>query len=201
MMTVFSPSVRNPHSATVTLIFEEEDSLEVVKSGCFRVIIEVRHHCRAIGMLKEEDGFSWTEDQLCVCHVTHRYGMCMPHAEAIKLCKVANTSTANDWRYTSFVGTMKALLNYAGSFKLKHGVKFVSSRTKDIVDDTQSSDYFPAQSCETYNVYRRFCKLVIKKKRFWTLSKHSAVSIPVRKWLDISHVDTLEWYVLERDDA
>lgn len=73
-------------------------------------------------------------------------GVCIKHAEAMTLRKVASTAAAIVRRDTSFLDRMKALENYAVPFDLEYHVMFVDARTQDIVDDTQSSDYAPTRN-------------------------------------------------------
>lgn len=48
---------------------------------------------------------------------------------------------------------MKALMNYACACYQQYSVQFADARTKDIVNDTVSSDDLPTRNRSTYNRY------------------------------------------------
>lgn len=68
------------------------------------------HRHRAVAMLEEGGSFSWTEEQFRVRPVVRHNGVSIRHAEAMKLHKVMNTSTALALRDTSLIYTMNALV-------------------------------------------------------------------------------------------
>lgn len=114
--------------------FEERYIRQVVRKGCFLLIMDGPHHRRSIEMVKEEGRFSWTDKRFCVLHVMCRNGVSIQHAEAMKLSKVINTLSTIARREKSLVDTMNALENYHGAFGLEYCLKFVDARKKDIVD-------------------------------------------------------------------
>lgn len=67
-------------------------------------------------------------------------------AEAIKLTKSCNTSSALVRCDSTFIDTMKVMMNYAVVFNLEHGVRFFYASKKDIVDDSLSSENLPTRT-------------------------------------------------------
>lgn len=60
------------------------------------------------------------------------------------------------------------------SFELEYSVWFAEGKTKDIVNDIQSSNYLSTRSCKTYNRYKHFDILIINNKEI--LNSLEAVS-------------------------
>lgn len=72
----------------------------------------------------------------------------------------------------------------------------MDTRTKNIVDDRHSSDYFSTRSCRKYNGYIRFANLVIEKEILGLLKALSS-GCASENWLGISRVDTPVLHVSE----
>lgn len=134
-------------------------------------------------------------------HVMRNDGLLIQYAEAMKVSKVANSSHAIFGRDTWFVETMKELVNYATQVKLEYNITFVDARTKDIIDDTQSSENLPTRGCRTYNQYVRFVRLAIKNKGILDLLEAPRSERTSGKSLGISRVVGRVLYVLEPKDA
>lgn len=113
----------------------------------------------------DESGFhGWTGERFYVYHVMQCDGVSIQHAESLELSKVANQSTPIFRNDTSFVDAMKALASYAGTIEFKYGVKYIDTKAKGIVDDTQSLDYLRTWSLGMYNQYVSSTKLIKNKK-------------------------------------
>lgn len=104
-------------------------------------------------------------------------------------------------RSTLLKDTVQALVNSAGAFEIEYSVIFVYARTRDIVGETQSSDYLPTRCRWIYNQYMGFSKLFIENKKILDILEALSSERSGGKSLSISHVDILLVYVLERDDA
>lgn len=57
-----------------------------------------------------------------MCHLICCYVVSVLHAGTIKLTKVEYTSTAIIQRDTSYIDTIKALVNYSAAYALEYGV-------------------------------------------------------------------------------
>lgn len=70
---------------------------------------------------------------------------------------------------TSFVDTMKALINYAGACFQLYVVQSAGAQTEYILGDTVSFDYIPMRRRSTYSGYVRFAKQIIKNQELLDL--------------------------------
>lgn len=138
-------------------------------------------------MLKEESDFLSTRDQFHVRHVMRRDGVSIQHAEAIKLTRLVNTSTALFGRDTSFVEMVKELVDYAGTFELEYGVNVVDASMSDVVEDMHSSDYLPTIIHWTHNWYTRFANLAIQNKQILDLLEALTLRVHVEsRWVSLT---------------
>lgn len=87
----------------------------------FFVIMDGHHQNRGIDILEEGNVFPCTEESLRGCCDMWHDVVSIQHAVIVTLSKVANTSTDILWKDTSFVDSVKALVNYAGAFERMSG--------------------------------------------------------------------------------
>lgn len=92
----------------------------------------------------------WSADQLHMNLIIHRDEASIKQAEACKLRKVCNTSSAMYWKDMSLFNTMKAFVNHNEAFQVRYSLRFVDLGIEYIVDDTMSSDYLPSKMHRTY---------------------------------------------------
>lgn len=95
IMRAFSQPVGNTTHWTLSSKFGNVDGPKLVNSRCILVIVDGRHHSRAIGRLKEEKGIMWTEEWLSEHHV-----ICMK-AGSIQTAKEVNLiKPRSNWNQT-----------------------------------------------------------------------------------------------------
>lgn len=71
--------------------------------------------------------------------------------EGFKLGQLANTSSTIVRKYTFFMDSVKALVNYAKLSAPKYPFCLKFTRTTSFVDDTVSSEFIMPGICETHN--------------------------------------------------
>lgn len=97
-----------------------------------------------------------------------RAGEISKQAGAINLRKMLNAMTAYVQLETSFMDTMRAIINYASSFDLQYAVKLSNIGMQETLDDKLSANY-PPSAQSTYVHYRHVLGQLVKDEDFLTL--------------------------------
>lgn len=106
-------------------------------------------------MIRDEDGLEWASEPKRVCYAFRVGGKPISPAQAVKLSKAANISTAVLRCKATFTDMMRSLLSYARATEENYGVRSVDVRIVDIVGDMKYLGLLAANSRTTYIRYVR----------------------------------------------
>lgn len=109
-------------------------------------LLDVHHRCNAVGMLNVEDGHEWAKRPMHITQAILRDYQAIIQAEGIALPRMKNASTEIVRMDHFILSVAKAILIYAGSFKLQYGVLFPKTSIKDSVEDMMPWTYLPVGS-------------------------------------------------------
>lgn len=116
-------------------------------------------------------------------------------AQAMKLRKITNISTAIMCRKISFTNAIQSVLNYARSFEEYYAASFVDARVLDIIDNMMPSNFLDVNSEAIYVRYICVAKMMIENKRVLLLLVSHDRDAPRVKTLRIIHLDDPGLYI------
>lgn len=178
-----------PSSATGDLLLATEDGRRVVKYSVNLIILDGWCWHDTVGILRKTSEHPWTASHLRMHLIMRQDGSHPNQAQVINLSKICNTSPALVRRDSTFVETMKALINYARASDLEYSVSLVDARIKHIVHDTLSSEYLPTTTQETHVRHIRFATRCINDSVLLTLLDKMGTKGGTGKNLGIWHLD------------
>lgn len=116
-MTLTFVFALNPEKAVLSEAFEELKVRQVLKQQ-FRIVLDAgSHHHQSILSLHNDDGSQWTQEHIGNWHKIRRDGRVITSAEAIKLSRVTNLTSALV-RYNAFISNLlEGMVRYAHAFQ------------------------------------------------------------------------------------
>lgn len=142
----------------------------------------------------------WAVEPLCL-----RYAFCVIRkpifpALAIKLRKIANTSTAIVRRKSTLTVTMQSVLSYTRELEEDFAVRFFYVRIKNILEGMMPSNIFSENSRLTHLRYITVSQMMIKYKGVLRLLLELAMDYPASTTLGISYLDDSGLFISFEDD-
>lgn len=152
-MKVYFSSKISTEGATYATPVHTGECIECLKDTYCMVLLNERHQCHSIEMLRVENGLEWSPKPLLTGYTFRADGNPILPARAINFSKVADSSTANVRRASKLTDLMQSLLSYTRAFEKDYGVCFVIVRESDIVEDMTSCNFLAASSAATNMSY------------------------------------------------
>lgn len=188
-MNVYFSAAVNPAGETYATDLYHVDDKKVVSVDYRMVMLDGWPRRLAVYLLRDEDHLVWAAKLLCMLYALCIGGKPITAAQAIKLSKIAYTSTAIGRQETGFTDTICTVFNYVRALEKSYAVSVNDARVLDILDDMMWANLLAVNSKNSYACYFCFVNMMGKKEGVMTLLASFAMHTLMVQGLDITHFD------------